>query len=106
MTEALKLLIISVCLNCGDGSEKLEYIKFYSDYLVIGEQRWNITKSSTLDTYGDKIYTGFFEITRAGETATITVSGSTVLFTIPKQKINVALYQIPHDSENYPPGEL
>ncbi len=108
MTEALKLLIISICLNCGDhsGSPSFEYIRFYSDSLTIGEQRWDIVQTQNLNTYGDKIYNGVFYIKKDNYYGSIKVDGSEVVFTIPKQDITLTLEQMSHPNEFYPPGEL
>lgn len=106
MTEALKFLIISVCLNCGDKQDTIEYIRIYTDSLIVAEQRWDITKTVQLDTYGDKVFSAIFKIRRGDLEGTITVADKFVYFTIPERDLNIALFQIQHTTEYYPPGEL
>lgn len=106
MTEALKLLIIFTCLNCGDQAESLEYIKFYRDSVIIADQTWNIVKASNLNTYGDKVHKGIFNIKQQELEASITIAGRIVYFVIPEKKINILLYQFQHTDEFYPTGEL
>jgi hypothetical protein len=108
MHEALKLLIIAVCLNCNtEDKDRLEYVKFYTDSISFAGQTWLLLSSDELDTYGDKIHKGIFVIkSKDGIKANITVAGKNVLLTIPQGNVNVHLYQIQHESEYYDQVDL